>query len=159
MAEVTGKGPRLFAKVSEILGDPFAPRSFSLIAIHKHEIPHIFSEELLAEVSECEAARRAVHQLDPQVALEHVEAPAHHHRGHPFDQGGRGEAAVIGRVPVLGGDDQVVVATFHQAIGDWNHDVTIGDGQSQPVTLGPMVNAKIFGNAYGQIGDARDAHA
>ncbi len=49
MAEVTGKGPRLFAKVSEILGDPFAPRSFSLIAIHKHEIPHIFSEELLAE--------------------------------------------------------------------------------------------------------------
>lgn len=49
MAEVTGKGPRLFAKVTEILGDPFAPRSFSLIAIHKHEIPHIFSEELLAE--------------------------------------------------------------------------------------------------------------
>ena len=37
--------------------------------------------------------------------------------------------------------------------------ITIGDGQSQPVTLGPMVNAKIFGNAYGQIGDARDKGA
>ncbi|HEV7288452.1 ribonuclease R family protein [Sphingomonas sp.] len=49
MAEISGKGPRLFAKVSEILGDPFAPRSFSLIAIHKHEIPNVFSEELLAE--------------------------------------------------------------------------------------------------------------
>jgi ribonuclease R len=49
MAEISGKGPRLFAKVSEILGDPFAPRSFSLIAIHKHGIPNVFSEELLAE--------------------------------------------------------------------------------------------------------------
>lgn len=49
MAEISGKGPRLFAKVSEILGDPFAPRSFSLIAIHKHDIPNVFSEELLAE--------------------------------------------------------------------------------------------------------------
>lgn len=49
MAEISGKGPRLFAKVSEILGDPFAPRSFSLIAIHKHEIPNVFSEALLAE--------------------------------------------------------------------------------------------------------------
>lgn len=49
LAEKSGKGPRLFAKVSEVLGDPFAPRSFSLIAIHKHGIPNVFSEELLAE--------------------------------------------------------------------------------------------------------------
>lgn len=34
--------------------------------------------------------------------------------------------------------------------------ITIGDGQSQDVTLGPMVNAKIFDNAFGQIKDARD---
>ena len=33
----------------ERLGDPFAPRSFSLIAIHRHGIPNVFSEELLQE--------------------------------------------------------------------------------------------------------------
>jgi ribonuclease R len=49
MAEKSGRGPRIFAKVTEILGDPFAPRSFSLIAIHKHGIPNVFSEELLSE--------------------------------------------------------------------------------------------------------------
>lgn len=37
--------------------------------------------------------------------------------------------------------------------------ITIGDGQTEPVTLGPMVNAKIFDNAFGQIGDARDKGA
>jgi ribonuclease R len=40
LAEKTGRPPRLSARVSEVLGDPFAPRSFSLIAIHKHGIPH-----------------------------------------------------------------------------------------------------------------------
>lgn len=49
MADKSGKGPRIFAKVTEVLGDPFAPRSFSLIAIHKHSIPNVFSEELLQE--------------------------------------------------------------------------------------------------------------
>ncbi|HSX56851.1 MAG TPA: ribonuclease R [Sphingomonas sp.] len=49
MAEKSGRGPRIFAKVTEVLGDPFAPRSFSLIAIHKHSIPNVFSEELLQE--------------------------------------------------------------------------------------------------------------
>lgn len=33
--------------------------------------------------------------------------------------------------------------------------ITVGDGQTDPVTMGPMVNAKIFGNAFGQIADAR----
>ena len=33
--------------------------------------------------------------------------------------------------------------------------ITVGDGQTEPVTMGPMVNAKIFGNAFGQIADAR----
>jgi ribonuclease R len=51
LAEKTGRPPRLQARVSEILGDPFAPRSFSLIAIHKHGIPHEFSEALIAEAS------------------------------------------------------------------------------------------------------------
>ena len=38
----SGRPPRLAARVDTILGDPFAPRSFSLIAIHKHGIPHEF---------------------------------------------------------------------------------------------------------------------
>jgi ribonuclease R len=49
LAEKTGRPPRITVKVSERLGDPFAPRSFSLIAIHKHNIPNVFSEDLIAE--------------------------------------------------------------------------------------------------------------
>ncbi|MGF1550756.1 MAG: ribonuclease R family protein [Sphingomonadaceae bacterium] len=49
LAEKVGRGPRLSARVSSILGDPFAPRSFSLIAIHKQGIPHEFPDEALAE--------------------------------------------------------------------------------------------------------------
>ena len=44
LAEKTGRPPRLAARVDTILGDPFAPRSFSLIAIHKHGIPHEFPD-------------------------------------------------------------------------------------------------------------------
>jgi ribonuclease R len=49
LAEKTGRPPRLSARVDTILGDPFAPRSFSLIAIHKHSIPHTFPDEVLGE--------------------------------------------------------------------------------------------------------------
>lgn len=49
LANKAGKPPRIFAHVTERLGDPFAPRSFSLIAIHRHGIPNVFSDELLAE--------------------------------------------------------------------------------------------------------------
>lgn len=49
LAEKTGRANRITAKVTEILGDPFAPKAFSLIAIHKFSIPHVFSEELLDE--------------------------------------------------------------------------------------------------------------
>jgi ribonuclease R len=49
LANKAGKPPRIFAHVTQRLGDPFAPRSFSLIAIHRHGIPNVFSDELLAE--------------------------------------------------------------------------------------------------------------
>jgi ribonuclease R len=49
LAEKTGRPPRLTARVSEVLGDPFAPRSFSLIAIHKHGIPHEFPDQVNEE--------------------------------------------------------------------------------------------------------------
>jgi len=49
LAEKAGRPPRITARVTERLGEPFAPRSFSLIAIHKHGIPDVFSEETIAE--------------------------------------------------------------------------------------------------------------
>ena len=49
LAEPAGKSPRAGVKVVEILGDPLAPKSFSLIAISKHGIPNVFAEETLAE--------------------------------------------------------------------------------------------------------------
>lgn len=49
LAEPAGRSPRSGVKVTEVLGDPLAPRAFSLIAIHKHGIPHVFSSETLDE--------------------------------------------------------------------------------------------------------------
>ncbi|MFD1951341.1 ribonuclease R family protein [Sphingomonas arantia] len=51
LAEKAGRPPRMTVRVSERLGDPFAPRSFSLVAIHKFGIPDVFSEEVLAEAT------------------------------------------------------------------------------------------------------------
>ena len=49
MAEPAGRTPRSGVKVTAVLGDPLAPRAFSLIAIHKHGIPHVFASETLEE--------------------------------------------------------------------------------------------------------------
>lgn len=49
MAEKTGRPPRITARVTERLGDPFEPRSFSLIAIHKLGIPHVFGDDVIEE--------------------------------------------------------------------------------------------------------------
>ncbi len=46
LAELSGNAARRTAKISDILGDPFAPKSFSLIAIHKFGIPNFFSDAL-----------------------------------------------------------------------------------------------------------------
>ena len=49
LAEKAGRPPRITARVMQRLGDPFAPRSFSLIAIHKHELPDRFAPEAIEE--------------------------------------------------------------------------------------------------------------
>ena len=49
LAEPAGRSPRAGVKVTAVLGDPLAPRAFSLIAIHKHGIPNVFDDEILAE--------------------------------------------------------------------------------------------------------------
>ncbi len=51
LAELAGKPPRISARVVARLGDPFAARSFSLIAIHKLGIPDVFSQEALDEAA------------------------------------------------------------------------------------------------------------
>jgi ribonuclease R len=49
LCEISGRGPRVTARVDAVLGDPFAPRSFSLIAIHKYDLPHEFSDSAIDE--------------------------------------------------------------------------------------------------------------
>jgi ribonuclease R len=49
LAELSGRAGQTRARISEILGDPFAPKAFSLIAIHKYGIPFEMPEEVEAE--------------------------------------------------------------------------------------------------------------
>ncbi|MGB5079063.1 MAG: RNB domain-containing ribonuclease, partial [Sphingorhabdus sp.] len=49
LAEITGNAARKSAKVTQVLGDPFAPKSFSLIAIHKYGIPFEMPEAVERE--------------------------------------------------------------------------------------------------------------
>jgi ribonuclease R len=80
LAEKTGRPPRLTARVDTTLGDPFAPRSFSLIAIHKHSIPHVFSDELLAEaerVAQLDLGEREDLTHIPIVAIDPADARDH----------------------------------------------------------------------------------
>ncbi|WP_448663625.1 ribonuclease R family protein [Sphingomonas sp. CJ20] len=67
LAKKAGRAPRIFAHVTEKLGDPFAPRSFSLIAIHRHGIPNVFSQELLDE-----AERLSKQPLGEREDLRHI---------------------------------------------------------------------------------------
>ena len=67
LAEPSGRPPRQTARVVEVLGDPFAPRSFSLIAIHAKGIPHRFPDEAIAQ------AEQAAHQpLGDREDLRHL---------------------------------------------------------------------------------------
>lgn len=52
LAETVGRSNRAGVKVIEVLGDPLAPKAFSLIAIHKHGIPNHFTDEVLDEANE-----------------------------------------------------------------------------------------------------------
>ena len=80
LAEKVGRPPRITARVDRILGDPFAPRSFSLIAIHKHGIPHEFPDEVAREAER--AARQALGEREdlthlPIVAIDPADARDH----------------------------------------------------------------------------------
>jgi ribonuclease R len=84
LAEPSGRPPRVTARVDAILGDPFAPRSFSLIAIHKYGLRDEFRTEAIVE------AKHVAHQrlgedredlthlpivaIDPEDARDHDDA-------------------------------------------------------------------------------------
>lgn len=82
LAEPSGRPPRISARVTDILGDPFAPRSFSLIAIHKHGIPHVFpeateEEALIAAALPLHEEKREDLRHLPIVAIDPVDARDH----------------------------------------------------------------------------------
>jgi ribonuclease R len=82
LAEPTGRPPRISARVTDILGDPFAPRSFSMIAIHKHGIPHIFpdaveEEAVTASALSLHAEKREDLRHLPIVAIDPSDARDH----------------------------------------------------------------------------------
>lgn len=69
LAEPAGRSPRSGVKVTAVLGDPLAPKAFSLIAIHKHGIPFAFDHETLVEG---EAAAQLPLSADRREDLRHL---------------------------------------------------------------------------------------
>lgn len=82
IAEAAGRSERAGVNVIEVIGDPLAPKSFSLIAIAKHGIPHTFPEEVNAEAREAvdlklsEDKREDLRAL-PIVAIDPADARDH----------------------------------------------------------------------------------
>src|SRR6185295_2398951 len=83
LCEVSGRPPRASARVDAVLGDPFAPRSFSLIAIHKHGLRAEFAQEAIDEahrVSRQTLGEREdlthlpIVAIDPEDARDHDDA-------------------------------------------------------------------------------------
>ncbi|PVE55789.1 ribonuclease R [Arthrobacter sp. TPD3018] len=81
MTEMTGRPPRISVRVVQRLGDPFAPRSFSLIAIHKLGIPDVFSGDTLDEAKRVSELPLGEDREDlthlPIVAIDPVDARDH----------------------------------------------------------------------------------
>ena len=69
LAEPAGRSARAGVRVTAVLGDPLAPRAFSLIAIHQHGLPHVFSSETLAEA---ERAAKLPLALETREDLTHL---------------------------------------------------------------------------------------
>ncbi|MGH6746897.1 ribonuclease R [Novosphingobium sp.] len=85
LAEPIGRSARPSVKITEVLGEPLAPKAFSLIAIHKHGIPNHFESETIAE-AEASAKMPLSHEqredlrhlpivaIDPSDARDHDDA-------------------------------------------------------------------------------------
>ncbi|MFT9099172.1 MAG: VacB/RNase II family 3'-5' exoribonuclease, partial [Zymomonas mobilis subsp. pomaceae] len=97
LAEKAGRAPRITARVTQRLGDPFQPKSFSLIAIHKYNIPDRFSKDILDEaekVAHLELGDREdlthlpIIAIDPADARDHDDAVWATPDPDPSNQGG-----------------------------------------------------------------------
>jgi ribonuclease R len=81
LAEKAGRPPRITARVTQRLGDPFEARSFSLIAIHKHNIPDVFGAEVIEEAERIAKASLGEDREDlrdlPIVAIDPADARDH----------------------------------------------------------------------------------
>ena len=80
LCEISGRGPRVTARVDAVLGDPFAPRSFSLIAIHKHGLRHEFRQQAVDEAGR--VSKQALGEREdlthlPIVAIDPADARDH----------------------------------------------------------------------------------
>ncbi len=79
-AEKAGRVPRITARVAEVIGDPFAPRAFGLIAIHKFGIPDEFPDAAIEEaetVSQLPLGEREDLRHLPIVAIDPADARDH----------------------------------------------------------------------------------
>ncbi|MES2137832.1 MAG: VacB/RNase II family 3'-5' exoribonuclease [Pseudomonadota bacterium] len=83
LCEVSGRPPRASARVDAVLGDPFAPRSFSLIAIHKHGLRAEFAQEAIDEAHRVakqplgereDLTHLPIVAIDPEDARDHDDA-------------------------------------------------------------------------------------
>ena len=84
LAEPSGRPPRVTARVDAILGDPFAPRSFSLIAIHKYGLRDEFRTEAIVEAKHVaqqklggdreDLTHLPIVAIDPEDARDHDDA-------------------------------------------------------------------------------------
>src|SRR5947209_6122283 len=83
LCEVSGRPPRVSARVDAVLGDPFAPRSFSLIAIHKHGLRHEFAKDAIDEAHRVakqplgereDLTHLPIVAIDPEDARDHDDA-------------------------------------------------------------------------------------
>ncbi|WP_156839183.1 ribonuclease R [Novosphingobium aquimarinum] len=82
LAEPAGRSQRSGVKVTQVLGEPLAPRAFSLIAIHKHGIPNVFDQQTLDEANRAaalplDAERREDLRHLPIVAIDPADARDH----------------------------------------------------------------------------------
>ena len=83
LAEPSGRPPRVTARVDAVLGDPFAPRSFCLIAIHKHGLRDEFRDEAIEEAQRVaklplgereDLTHLPIVAIDPEDARDHDDA-------------------------------------------------------------------------------------
>ena len=104
LAEPHGRGHTQQARIIEVLGDPFQPRAFSLIAIHAKGIPHAFDEATAAE-----ADKVAEQPFGPREDLRHL----------PF--------LTIDPADARDHDDAVWAAPDPEQQGHWQAIVAIAD--------------------------------